>query len=569
MTPRSADSTPEMPEWLDDLSEGEYDDAIVSAPVDRTRPIRVDDRPELRWSVELAKVTDECVEYLARDPLIYQRDHQLVTVAGTQKVDPRRGYIAIGAPIIRPMTAGALTLRVSKHVKVMALKPPTQHAIKLAASGGPKPPEEWRHIAPPPRLITSVLEANDWPSIRPLRGISETPFLRLDGTICQEAGYDHASGYIYAPSCEYPTIPEHPTQAQAEHALALLADVFREFPYSAPHGSLVPIAMILTILARPSIDGSIPVFIFEASTRGSGKSLQTHVVSEIALGRYASPVTYPDDDAELEKMLSSYAIAGTRLVVLDNVTRALGGAPIDKVLTARDNIDLRVLGVSEVRTLAWSAVVCATGNNMVISEDTQRRCLVARLESPLENPEDRTDVRDLHALCKTHRSELVAAALTILRAYCAHGRPDAGTPRWGSFEEWSSLIPPALRFAGGVDIMAARPRGEAAGSDEVLSLGVILRELPRLSPDPITSKALAGLLWPSDYQDDQPPDGWDAMREAIETLCPSRAGRRPEPKAIGERLKRATGRVVDGQCVRSRVNRSGVREWYVERSIRG
>lgn len=208
----------------------------------------------------------------------------------------------------------------------------------------------------------------------------------------------------------------------------------------------------------------------------------------------------------------------------------------------------------------------ATGNNMVIAEDMQRRCLVSRLESPLENPEDRTDLRDLPAFCRANRAQLVAAALTVLRSYCSHGRPDTGCARWGSFEEFAALIPHAIRFAGGPDVMLSRPRGENAGSDETLAMGVVLRELPRLSPEPITSKTLASLLWPADYSDEQPPDGWEGLREAIEVLAPNRNGRHPEPKAIGERFRRMTGRVIDGACLRSRISRSGVREWYVGRA---
>jgi hypothetical protein len=61
--------------------------------------------------------------------------------------------------------------------------------------------------------------------------------------------------------------------------------------------------------------------------------------------------------------------------------------PLD--LTAGDTVELRVLGKSEVPTLRWRAVAMATGSNVAIAGDTSRRVLISRLESPLENPEDR------------------------------------------------------------------------------------------------------------------------------------------------------------------------------------
>jgi hypothetical protein len=307
--------------------------------------------------------------------------------------------------------------------------------------------------------------------------------------------------------------------------------------------------------------------VFDASTRGSGKTLQAHVVSLICFGRFASPCTFPKDDDELEKILSSYAIAGSPIILLDNITRPFGGAPLDKALTARGTVEFRMLGRSELRRLAWLALVIASGNNVIFPEDTVRRVLVSRIESELENPEDRDDVRDLPALCRHCRPKLIVAALTILRAYACHGYPDAGHKAWGSFEEWSRLIPHALSFAGGANVLNARPRGDATG-DDLGALGVVHRELPRLSPDPLTAKAIVALLWPPGREDNAPPDGWDDLREAIEVLAPPRFGRTPTPKAIGERFGRARGRVLSGgTCLTSTTGHAGIRMWSVLRRV--
>lgn len=191
--------------------------------------------------------------------------------------------------------------------------------------------------------------------------------------------------------------------------------------------------------------------------------------------------------------------------------------------------------------------------------------LVARLESPLETPEDRSDFahEDLPRWVRSERPRLVAAALTILRAYTAHGAPSAGCKRWGSFEEWSRLIPHALVFAGGADPMLARPTGQRAMSDEMGALLTVFRDLPRLTRAPISAREMLSNLYPAPRQG-EPPDGWDELREAVEVMCATKLGQTPTAKVLGERLRRAKGRVLDGRSLGSEMDaHSKVLKWTV------
>lgn len=563
--PEPESYAPEIdPEELADYH-AEIDAMLGATPTGPTNghQIRVDSRPEVRMGKDMHRVVAEVSTAIALDPLVYQRANELVTVVGSPKIVDGVP-VAPGTPIIRPLNQSALILRLTRHVKIVAPKKPNAKAIRMAEMGGAPPKPEWSEILPPPVLTAGMLHAGDWEDIRHLRGVSETPFLRPDGTVCQVPGYDDATGYLYAPSVVYPEIPAEPSQDAARAALELLIDVFREFPHVSGAARLVPIAAILTLLARPAIDGAIPGFVFDAATRGSGKTLQAHAISLIALGRFASPCTFPEADEELEKVLAAYAIAGSRIILLDNITRPFGGAPLDKALTARGEVDLRVLGASEMRRLAWNAIVLASGNNVSLPEDTTRRVLVSRLESPLENPEDRTDVRHLPTVCLAARGELVAAALTVLRAYTCHGSPHTGSKAWGSFEEWSRLIPHALQFAGGDDVMEARPRGALASGDELGALAVILRELPRLSAEPMTAKAIVQTLWPASRDHDAAPDGWDDLRDAIEALLTRhRPGMTPTAKSVSEALRRKAARVLGGAKLDAVNAHNNVRAWRV------
>lgn len=544
---------------LDELT-GDPDAPTVEAA--RVRVAAPEDLPRIRLGVDLHRITDDVVRILAGtppngepgvdgDPSLFHRDYELVRIVRAHKTLGAGD----GAPIIRQLGPATLEDRITRYMLFERLKPVKNGEPKLVLCG------------PTPKVLANVLARGSWENMRPLAGVTETPLLRLDGTVLAEPGYDAETGHVYLPNAEYPPVPDEPTQDEARAALELLEDLFVDFPHVNRAHRLVPIAAILTLLARPAIAGAVPAFVFDASTRGSGKSLQCDVVAAVAQGRSAARLGYPETEEELEKVLSSAALSGTRMLCLDNVTRPLGGGHLDRVITARDTVQLRVLGRTELRTLTWLAVILASGNNVALSGDTSRRVLVSRLESPLENPEARTDYRheNLVAYALANRPRLVSAALTVLRAYTAKGCPDAGCARWGSFEAWSRLVPHAIKFAGGEDVMGAKPASDAIMDDTARALVGVLLELPRLTRSPQTTKALLELLWPGSRAPEA-PDQWEDLRDALETLSPPPKPRMPpDPRRLGKAFRKHVGRVVSGRrLVRHEDTDAKVARWSVE-----
>ncbi|HMB04242.1 MAG TPA: hypothetical protein VKP69_10955, partial [Isosphaeraceae bacterium] len=55
--------------------------------------------------------------------------------------------------------------------------------------------------------------------LRQLRGIVDAPILRPDGSLHTAAGYDPVTGYFYAPAGPVPSLPDRPTQADANPCL--------------------------------------------------------------------------------------------------------------------------------------------------------------------------------------------------------------------------------------------------------------------------------------------------------------------------------------------------------------
>src|SRR5262249_49431806 len=117
---------------------------------------------------------------------------------------------------------------------------------------------------------------------------------------------------------------------------------------------------------------------------------------------------------------------GDRLVLFDNLDGKFGNATLDAALTGTNWKD-RVLGVNRMAEAPLFMIWYATGNNVSIAADTARRVCHVRLESPGERPEERKYFRhhNLLAWVGDSRFRLLTAALTILRAYCAVGRPES------------------------------------------------------------------------------------------------------------------------------------------------
>jgi hypothetical protein len=306
--------------------------------------------PSIRIGTELHDVVDQAIEALRADDDLYQRDGCLVHVvrATSAEADTDASVVA-DTPQIRRMAIPTLRERLTR----------VAHWERYD-----KRSEEWVRVIPNDPIVHATTNRGMWDGLRPIVGIIEAPALRPDGTIITTPGYDAQTGFLYVPNAEFPPVPLEPTQEDAQRALEALRECFCDFPYRSEEHRSTTIAALLTLVARPAIRGSVPAFLFDAATRGSGKTLQGDGISLIATGRTSAKMNYPADDTELEKVLGSYAIRAPALVNFDNVTRQFGGGPLDRCLTAEDTVELRILGKSEIPTLRWRSTIIATGNNI-------------------------------------------------------------------------------------------------------------------------------------------------------------------------------------------------------------
>lgn len=540
------------------------------------------------------------------DRNLFQRDGQLVTIVRaperTEDVScPGRTMAEActscgstrGVPCMRDRRQGRDIVLRPGTPRVRAINPPTlllRTATHVAwetfdrRKGRGKAGEregEWSPTDPCTKTVAIVHGLGDWPGIRPLKGILETPALAPSLRVIETPGYDDETGYILLPSCQIAPIKARPTRAHAEAALRYLwIEIACDFPFRGlgePSASdpdrvlqfmraldcpdaFVAIAMLLTIFARPAIAGAVPGGLFEAAGQGSGKSLQMHTVSLVATSRPAGVATFPvrdgkPDEIELEKILAGYALNASRIIAFDNVKGQLTGANLEKAMTAVDTIEIRVLGSNDQRTLPWPATLMFSGNNMTMSDDVAQRLLVSRLVSRREDPRARPASTfrhgDLLGAIRDRRAQLVRAVLTILRAYvCAREDgadvPDTGT--LGSFEAWSRMVPPALAWAGGPNILRARPEMGRGGDEESIAHAALMRGWLSGWQGQRAAVVIQHAFGAERDQQrgDAPTDGLDEVRAAIRVLTHTPERATPSAHAFGIRLERLRDKVREG-----------------------
>jgi hypothetical protein len=308
-------------------------------------------------------------------------------------------------------------------------------------------------ICDPPEWISHTLkERHSRLLLPPLNGVSNCPIIRANGELIRTPGYYPSTGIYYdPPGVTFPEIAAAPSKEDAQRALNRIKKLFSTFPWVEESGRSpsrsVALSYLLTTVARRALDFA-PMHAFDSPVAGTGKSMLNDIVSLIAIGNRAAVVRHTEDQVEFDKLFSAIIMYGLPMVPIDNCDGPLKGALLNQTLT-QEIVNCRILGKSEFIPVRVNTTISANGNNLVIEGDLTRRTICGRMDAGIERPEllkfTYSPIEDTIA----NRAELVAAVLTVLRAYHVAGKP-VREPL-GSFTEWSYLVRGALLWLGEAD----------------------------------------------------------------------------------------------------------------------
>lgn len=532
---------------------------VPPAVREAAKPAR-DERPEIIVSTEELEVNTKAIAALATDRSVYQRGTALVrVVCAKDSPHPTDSVCDPAAPTIGMLPRSILQERLATVARWYVPKNKDGELVK-------------EPVHPPPWSVDAVRDRGEWPGIQRLEGIVEHPILRPDGSIFDEPGYDERTGLLFLDNgIVFPRVARSPSWEDARNALALIADIAHDFPFVSEKHKSAWLAAVLTPIARHAFRGPSPLFLFDAPKMGTGKSLAMDVAIRIATGRAAPLEAYTTDDNEMKKTLISWSVSGRPIVSFDNVEGRFGGASLCLAITGTV-VSGRVLGLSQHWTGPLRPTWYATGNNVDPTPDMVRRICHVRLVAKVEDPSSRGGFKhrlpeDIAAL----RGALVAAALTVLRAYIMHDKPKQEIKPWGSFEGWSDLVRSAIVWAGREDMDTRSELRSVADSRADVERAMVIgwRELVAHCGEPVTAKRAIEVACTDDRDsegriigDGPLPD----LRASIEAVSMERgkvsAGR------LGYVLRKLREQVfeVDGRMVMldaAGKDRAGVQRWTV------
>jgi hypothetical protein len=208
-------------------------------------------------------------------------------------------------------------------------------------------------------------------------------------------------------------------------------------------------------------------------------------------------------------------------------------------------------------TVPCNALVLVTANNASIRADMLRRTLPVRIVVDTEEPERRRFTFDSYQEARRNRLALIAAGLTIAKAWWA-ARETATNEQdklirettLGSFEQWAELVAGAIEWL--------------TGMNPVTLIEERKTEDPRRGDERAVIKALAN------WQATRPGGPWWPAKEAINAIgadlwanVVQTKGEQPSSKQIGRWLMARRDRVFADLQLTGHPDRKDVMEWTI------
>jgi hypothetical protein len=428
-------------------------------------------------------------------------------------------------------------------------------------------------------------------SFKPLKATLSSPVICPEsGRILASPGYNAKHQIFLANAENYSEIPNSPSREDITEALRILWLPIRYFPYVAPIDQSVMLCAMLTVVVRKVL-GTVPGFGFDAPVQGSGKTLLIKVLCVLA-GEPPTMSPPPDsgNDEEMRKRLFACVREGASVIVIDNIVGTFDSPAMASLVTSEHYRD-RILGESRTDEVPNSTVVLLSGNNLVLKGDLPRRVFMCRIDPKIELPHQRAFDFDPVQVVAEFRQELVAAALTLMRAFCIRTDTErVGEGRCASFEGWDDLVRQTicwlslLQQAGEIGDTADYPIlvdpmeaiNEAVKHDPIRERhGRLLQEIAihfgagnargnMFSTNSLVKRSTPITPFNFAHTSSDGDDAEDALYDLLVEVAGDALNRKINSRSLGNYFAKHRDRVVDGLCLRQGGTRQRVALWYVE-----
>ncbi len=476
---------------------------------------------------EIPGICDAAEREMAKTLRHYQRSGIIVTIT----TDP-----GTRETTVRPLTIPSLT-------RVLAGLAIWQRYDKRS--------REWYVCDPSERHVRVLHDSTSYPHLPVLNGVARQPYLRADGSLMIDAGYDSETGMFGVFDPRQYSVPGKPMIQEAKQALLELSGLLNEFAFKTEHDKAAAISGILTAVVRASLPQA-PMIHVKAPSIASGKSYLCEILTAFATPQKGTPLAFPADDEECRKLLLAELLTMPAVVEFDNLTSDLvPHKSLCSTLTS-EYVSGRILGQSKTVEVGTRVLFLSSGNNVDPVRDMTRRTITITLDPDCEIPAAREFKKQPLNEVRTNRGRFVSLALTIIRAWVCAGKPKTECKPIATFNDWSDYCRQPLLWLGAPDPAQCIFEAMCDDPDREI-LGEFLQawydcfgHAPTLVKDAVSRLNTSNTL-----------------HELICDIAGDRAGS-VDRRRLGWWIKRHSNRVVNGLRIVKDTANSNSAKWKVE-----
>ncbi len=324
------------------------------------------------------------------------------------------------------------------------------HAAKWVTSNEGQP----RYTVPPCTLVEFMMNGKVPDSIPEVQRITAVPYYDNDENLVLRPGYRKREQTLLLPWAR----TDDSAPYELDQAKKVLHQCFLQYFHFVHDTDIAHlVALLLTPFAHAGLQYPAPLFVMEAPTTGSGKSILIRAIATILCGT-------PNVLELLE-------------ISQHNITRALSQMPCLLWLPDVDELNQRALwralsaraqpiGGPLGRPPAHQPLWLASGENPTLSPQVARRSICIRLAAPHASPWLHSSCRGSQVLraCMDNRAQLIRALLSLWSHWFAQGRRRT-QQLIGSFEDWCETLGGVLACSDYRGFLTHSPYGEQVVHD--------------------------------------------------------------------------------------------------------
>jgi len=200
----------------------------------------------------------------------------------------------------------------------------------------------------PPTYACDDMLVEPTPPLPNLSRIVTAPIFSKNGKISYQTGYDSNTECYLHFNKEFavPDVPTHPSQDHVKEARGNLEELLYDFPFTSDSEKAHAISLFLSPFIRDMIDGPIPLYIIEAPSPGTGKTLLVQVLTYPFIGKPIDAMSEGRNDEEMRKRITAKLMSYPTHIFIDNIRDKISSSSLASAITSGTWSDRR-LGVSQ------------------------------------------------------------------------------------------------------------------------------------------------------------------------------------------------------------------------------